>query len=79
MLAVYTRIHIPMIDNSILDNSICFRHVFVQVLYVEMTEKIYLPRTRIERVTFPLQVERATTTPTRLDKVSPWLVKVRAS
>ena len=28
-------------------------------------EKKAMPSTRVERVTFPLQVERATTTPTR--------------
>ena len=35
-------------------------------LLVSKGRKKYVPRTRIERMTFPLQVGRATTTPTRL-------------
>ena len=40
-------------------------YLSVQTLIVGVGWQKAMPSTRVERVTFPLQVERATTTPTR--------------
>lgn len=46
----------------------CCEYTFIYLLGFSATvarQQKTMPSTRVERVTFPLQVERATTTPTR--------------